>query len=83
MKCSSEFVYVISRVNCALGCVDILFTLLFLYCALRAQISCQRLTFTLCILQALSSIVGADLCANKYLLKNPQFCLCYFAIIEA
>ena len=42
----SLFINVISRVNYAPGYVDSLFTLLFLYCALQAQISCQRLTDT-------------------------------------
>ena len=32
-------VYVINRVHCALGCVYILLTLLFFYCALRVQVS--------------------------------------------
>ena len=32
-------VYIINTVHCALGCVYILLVLLFLYCALRAQVS--------------------------------------------
>ena len=37
----------IRRVHCALGCVHILLTLLFLYCALRAHLRCRRLVTTL------------------------------------
>ena len=41
------YVYVIGKVQCALGCVHILLALLFLYCALQAHVRCKRLTNTL------------------------------------
>ena len=40
-------VHVISRVHCAPGCVYILLTLLFLYCALRTRLRLKRLINTL------------------------------------
>ena len=41
--CCCCFLNVISRVHCALGCVYILVTLLFLYCVLRAHARCKLL----------------------------------------
>ena len=35
-------VYVISRVHCALGCVHILLTLLFLHSELQVHVKCKR-----------------------------------------
>ena len=42
-----QCVYVINRVYCAPGCIYVLLTLFFLYCALRTHVRCKRLTNTL------------------------------------
>ena len=45
---------VISSIYCALGCVYILLTILFLYCALQAHIRCKCFTSTFTLYYILS-----------------------------
>ena len=42
-----QCIYVISTVQCALGCGYILWTVLFLYCVLWAHVRCKQLINTL------------------------------------
>ena len=52
---------VISRVHCALGCVYVSLTLLFLYCALQAHVRCSTLQILFFFALHLVLCIGAIL----------------------
>ena len=69
-----QCVYVIKRVHCALGCLYILLTLLFLYCVLRAHCRCKRLTDTLSHYVTLQDSVKLILQYSKHAQSNGAVC---------